>query len=169
MVTPITAITEPISIWTATDSPEMHRAVSTGLSGMAAGRRVSAIQPFIPEAAPTLPMAMAAVRNTITWTGTSPQSLASSTPPTTGILISMAIRRVIQPMSSPVKPLVSHRAMAITTQTRVRSSRSVSLPSLAWAARISSRSRATGADGRNSSRISPRVRALRSRAGGPIT
>ena len=42
-------------------------------------------------------------------------------------------------------------------------------PSLAWAARISSRSRATGADGRNSSRISPRVRALRSRAGGPIT
>ena len=116
--TPMTAMTEPRSMWTIIEIATMMRAMTIMPPATLEGRKL-AIQAFMPVVPPTLPMAMAAVRKTRTCRGTAPQSLGPLRSPMMGMARSMPMPRVIQPMSMPWMESVAHRTTAMMTQMAV--------------------------------------------------
>ena len=85
-----------------------------------------------------------------------------------GMLMSIAMIRVTQPMSMPCTLFVIQRAMAMVSQTMVRISMPLSLPRPAILARISSLLMVTSCEGLKSTRMSRQVMTLAMMAGMPI-
>ena len=135
--TPMTAMTEPRSMWTANERATMMAAMMNMLSGTLVGMK-EAIHAFIPVSAPTCPIAMAAVKKTRTCMGTALQSLAALRSPMMGMLMSMPTAKVTHPISMPWMDSVNHRMMAMRTHTMVLTSTPLILPISASLPRMAS-------------------------------